>query len=65
MSKPHTMVNAWSPQIMAGTEVNKLPMAVATNQPPIIIPFILGGATLETKLIPIGERNNSAKVNTK
>ena len=37
-------------------------MAVAANQQPIIIPLYLGGATFETKEIPIGESRSSAKV---
>ena len=41
----------------------ELPIAVAPNQPPCIKPLNLSGATLETKDVPIGERNNSAIVN--
>ena len=37
-------------------------MAVATNQPPIIAPLYFGGATLLTKLMPIGLSSNSPKV---
>ena len=44
------------------TETRRLPMAVATNQHPIIIPLYFGGATFETKEIPIGESRSSAKV---
>ena len=44
------------------TDTRRLPIAVATNQPPIIIPFNFGGATLLTNEIPIGERSNSANV---
>src|SRR5574344_173994 len=40
-------------------------MAVAANQKPIIIPLYLGGATLDTKDIPIGESSSAANVRTK
>ena len=36
-------------------------MAVAANHRPIIRPLYLGGATLDTKEIPIGESSSSAK----
>ena len=61
---PHTMVNG-APHIKAGILTRKLPIAVETNQPPIIIPAYFGGATLVTNEIPIGESNNSANVNTR
>ena len=61
----HTDHNGRPAQRKPPTATSILPIAVATNQPPIIIPFSLGGATFDTKLIPIGERSNSAKVNTK
>src|SRR5437016_13560102 len=44
--------------------VSLLPIAVATNQPPIIRPRILIGATLDTSESPIGESINSPRVNT-
>lgn len=47
------------------TATNAFPIAVATNQPPIIKPLSFGGATFETNEIPIGESNNSANVRTK
>ena len=40
-------------------------MAVATNQPPIIMPLYFGGATFETKEMPIGESSSSPKVRTR
>ena len=58
---PHTTVNE-APHINEGIATRKLPIAVATNQPPIIIPAYFGGATLVTNEIPIGESNNSANV---
>ena len=61
---PHTTVSD-APHINAGMLTKKLPIAVATNQPPIIIPAYLGGATFDTKEMPIGESNSSAKVNIK
>ena len=42
-----------------------LPIAVAPNHPPCIIPWYFGGATLDTNEIPSGEIYNSATVNTK
>ena len=59
---PHISVRL-EPHINAGIATRKLPMAVATNQPPIIIPLYLGGATFDTNEMPIGESSNSAKVN--
>lgn len=53
------------PQRNPPTATSRLPMAVAPNQPPIIIPLYWGGATFETNEIPIGESNSSAKVNTR
>ena len=47
------------------TATNMLPIAVATNQPPIIKPLSLGGATFDTNEIPMGESNNSANVSTR
>lgn len=47
------------------TAVSMLPIAVATNQPPIIIPLYWGGATFETNDIPIGESSSSPNVSTK
>ena len=58
---PQTTVNE-APHINDGIATRKLPRAVATNQPPIIIPAYFGGATLVTNEIPIGESNNSANV---
>lgn len=40
-------------------------MAVAANHPPIIEPLSLGGATLLTNEMPIGERRSSAKVRSR
>ena len=64
ISTPQMMVRS-IPHIRPGTMIKKLPMAVATNHPPIIIPLYLGGATLLTNEIPIGDKSNSAIVNTK
>ena len=61
---PHTTISG-APHINEGILTNRLPIAVATNQPPIIIPAYFGGATLDTNEIPIGESNNSANVNTR
>ena len=58
----HTTVRLKPPQRSPPTATRKLPIAVATNQPPIIIPLYFGGATFDTNEIPIGESNNSAKV---
>ena len=52
----------FAPHIMPGTITSWLPIAVAPNQRPIIKPAYLGGVTLVTNEIPIGESNNSAKV---
>ena len=35
------------------------------HEPPIIIPLYFGGATLDTKEMPMGDNNNSANVNTR
>ena len=43
----------------------RFPIAVAPNQPPCACPLYCGGATLETKEMPIGLRNNSAMVSVK
>ena len=59
---PHTMPNGRSFQRSPPTATRKLPMAVATNQPPIIIPLYFGGATFDTNEMPIGESSSSAKV---
>lgn len=40
-------------------------MAVAPNQHPIIAPLYLGGATLDTNDMPMGERRSSANVSTR
>ena len=61
---PQTIVKG-APHINAGILTNKLPIAVETNQPPIIIPAYLGGATFDTNEIPIGESNSSANVRIK
>ena len=47
------------------TATNMLPIAVATNQPPIIKPLSFGGATFDTNEIPIGESKSSANVRIK
>ena len=44
------------------TATSMLPIAVATNQPPIIRPLSFGGATFDTNEIPMGESTSSAKV---
>ncbi len=44
--------------------VSLLPMAVATNQPPIISPRSRMGATLETSDRPMGESISSPSVRT-
>ena len=62
---PQTATRGNLPHKKPGMETNMLPIAVATNQPPIINPLYFGGATLETKLIPIGDNNNSPKVKIK
>ena len=64
MSTPQTTVSD-APHMSAGIATRKLPMAVATNQPPIIIPAYLGGATFVTNEIPMGERRSSANVSTR
>ena len=64
MSTPQ-MIERFIPHIKPGTMMRKLPIAVATNQPPIIIPLYLGGATLDTNEIPMGESKSSAMVSTK
>ena len=61
MSTPHTTVKG-AFHIRAGIATRKLPRAVATNHPPIIIPAYLGGATFVTNEIPMGDRRSSAKV---
>ena len=60
-----TTVSEIPPQRRPPTATSILPIAVATNQPPIIIPLYFGGATFDTNEIPIGESNNSANVNTR
>ena len=62
---PHTTTKGTLPQRNPGIETKKLPKAVATNQPPIMVPLSLGGATFDTNEMPIGESNNSPNVNTK
>ena len=54
-----------APHIRPGIMTSWLPMAVAANQSPIIKPAYFGGATLLTKLMPMGERRSSAKVRTR
>ena len=54
-----------APQSKPGIITSWLPMAVAANQRPIIRPAYLGGATLVTKLMPIGDNKSSAKVSTR
>ena len=61
----HTTVSEMPPQRKPPTDTSVLPIAVATNQPPIIKPFNFGGATFDTNEIPIGESNNSANVSTR
>ena len=58
----HTLHNGRLPHTKPPTLTSRLPAAVATNQPPIIMPLYLGGATLLTKLMPMGDNNNSPKV---
>ena len=52
-------------QNQAMTPTSELPAAVAANQPPCIRPLYFGGATFETKEIPIGLRKSSAIVSPK
>ena len=61
----HTIHNGMLPQRKPPTETNRFPIAVATNQHPIIMPLYLGGATFDTNEIPIGERSSSANVSTR
>ena len=62
MNTPQTDQSGRPAQRKPPTDTRKLPIAVATNHPPIIIPLSFGGATLDTNEIPIGERRSSAKV---
>ena len=50
------------PQRKPGIDTSMLPAAVATNQPPIMVPLSLGGATFDTNEMPMGESNSSPKV---
>ena len=52
-------------ELIPPTTTSWLPIAVATNHPPIIMPLYLGGATFDTNEIPIGESNSSPKVSTR
>ena len=61
----HTHHNGRLPQRYPPTLTRMLPIAVATNHPPIIIPLYFGGATLETNEIPIGLSNSSPNVSTR
>jgi hypothetical protein len=65
MNTVHTDHNGRPAQRKPPTATNMLPIAVATNQPPIIKPLSFGGATFDTNEIPIGESNNSANVRIK
>ena len=65
MNTVQTLHNGRLPHRYPPIITSMLPIAVATNHPPIIIPLYLGGATFDTNEIPIGESNNSAKVNTR
>ena len=51
--------------VLGGGHSIGVPIAVAANHPPIIRPLYLGGATLLTKLIPMGLRSSSATVSVK
>ena len=62
MNTVHTDHNGRPAQRKPPTATSMLPIAVATNQPPIIKPLSFGGATFDTNEIPIGESNNSANV---
>ena len=62
MNTAHTLHNGIPAQRKPPTATSMLPIAVATNHPPIIKPFNFGGATFDTNEIPIGESNNSANV---
>ena len=62
MNTVHTDHNGMPAQRKPPTETRRLPIAVATNQQPIIIPLYFGGATLDTNEIPIGESRSSANV---
>jgi hypothetical protein len=65
MNTVHTDHNGIPAQRKPPTATSMLPIAVATNQPPIIRPLSFGGATFDTNEIPIGERSNSANVRIK
>ena len=51
--------------IIAPKKSEKLPIAVAVNQPPCMSPCMCGGATFDTNDNPSGEINNSATVSIK
>ena len=59
---PHTATKGTLPQRKPGIDTSMLPAAVATNQPPIMVPLSLGGATFDTNYMPMGESNSSPKV---
>ena len=59
---PYNPQRQVAPKDTAHMATRKLPMAVATNHPPIIIPLYFGGATFDTNEIPIGESRSSANV---
>ena len=65
MNTVHTDHKGRPAQRKPPTATKRLPIAVATNQPPIIKPLSFGGATFDTNEIPMGESNNSAKVRTR
>ena len=50
--------------ILASTPLNLFPIEVLKNHPPIINAVMRGGLNLETKLNPIGLKNNSPIVIT-
>ena len=61
----HTCQISALPQRIVPITSNWLPNAVAHNQPPCISPLKRGGATFETKEIPIGLKNSSEIVSEK
>ena len=62
MNTPQTIHKGRSPQRYPPTLTSLFPIAVAPNHPPIIKPLYLGGATFDTKEIPIGDNRSSPNV---
>ena len=57
ISVPQTMVRSM-PHMCPGMLTSLLPIAVATNHPPIIMPLYFTGETFVTNEIPIGLSSN-------